>query len=85
MGQSSFFTSEVSPEFYRDKSRGREGWVRETQKRETKWIKIKDRRKEWKRGTSKLLRENGVWQRREEKRRLKGLKKNSGYCYLSKS
>lgn len=83
--QSSFLTLEVLPEFCRDKSRDREGRVRETQKRETKWIKIKDTRKEWKRETSKLLRENCVWHRREEKRRLKGLKKNSGYYYLSKS
>lgn len=30
---------------------------RETQKGETKWIRIKDRREGWKRETSKLLRE----------------------------
>lgn len=33
---------------------------RETQKGETKWIRIKDRREGWKRETSKLLRENCV-------------------------
>ena len=44
---------------------GRAREERETQKGETKWIRIKDRREEWKRETSKLLRENGVWHWRE--------------------
>lgn len=40
----------------------------EEMKGETKWIRIKDRRKERKRETSKLLRENSVWHRKESER-----------------
>lgn len=60
---------EISPEFYREERIGeRVIEERETQKRETKWIRIKDRREEWKRETSKLLgRENDVWHRRAKK------------------
>lgn len=51
---------------WRETGRTRE--ERETQRGETKWIRIKDRREERKRETSKLVREDGVWQRRERKR-----------------
>lgn len=47
---------------------GRAREERETQKGETKWIRIKDRREEWRRETSKLPRENCVWHRRERGR-----------------
>lgn len=51
------------------KGLGRAREERETQKGETKWIRIKDRKEEWKRETSKLLRGNGAWQRRERERK----------------
>lgn len=47
------------------KGLGRDREGRETLKGETKWIRIKDMREEWKRETSKLLRGNGMWRRRE--------------------
>lgn len=70
---SGFLTWEVSPEFFT----GRKGLERdmvarekrETQKGETKWIRIKDRREGWKRETSKLLRENCVWHRSGKRKR----------------
>lgn len=50
---------------------GRAREERETQKGETKWIRIKDRMEEWKRETSKLFRENSVWHRRERGKEAK--------------
>ncbi len=70
---SGFLTLGVSPEFYMEERIGKRQGGPERKERhrkgETKWIRIKDRREEWKRETSKLLRENGVWYKRERERK----------------